>query len=172
MRDLSDMILFDDGLAARHCHFLAATALSASLLAGGNALAQQAPAVEQSLDAIIGTEVQEEETQASADAAKVIAAIEKTVENTAIVRKTSNLAKVDIVFLSDAAKTEGGPPPEIEAKVKEREAEIVELRKEIEGNAMLFHAIDSRQILPQDVLAVEFDDANGVVIFAAAKPAG
>ena len=38
---------------------------------------------------------------------------------------------------------------------------------------MLFHAIDSRQILPRDVLAVEFDDTNGVVIFAAAqKPAG
>ena len=46
-----------------------------------------------------------------------------------------------------------------------------ELRKEIEGNAMLFHAVDSRQILPQDILAVEFDDANGIVIFAAAKPA-
>ena len=35
---------------------------------------------------------------------------------------------------------------------------------------MLFHAIDSRQILPRDVLAVEFD-GNAVVIYAAAKPA-
>src|SRR5690606_30398900 len=140
----------------------------------GPVLAQQGQGTDnqQAVDAIIGTEVQEEETQAATDAVRLIAAIDKTAENTAIVRKTSNLAKVDIVFLPDAARTEGGPPPEIEAKVKEREAEIAELRKEIEGNAMLFHAIDSRQILPQDVLAVEFDDANGVVIFAAAKPAG
>ncbi len=146
-------------------------ALVAAPLAGGPAAAQQAPAVEQSLDAIIGTEVQEEETAAAAEPDRVIAAIDKTAENTAAVRKTSSLAKVDIVFLSDAARAEGGPPPEIEAKIKERQDEIGELRKEIEGNAMLYHAIDSRQILPQDVLAVEFDDANGVVIYAAAKPA-
>jgi hypothetical protein len=150
----------------------AAAALFFTLIASSLAAAQQTPAVEEALDAIIGTEVQEEEVEAAADADRVIAAIEKSAENTATVRKTSNLAKVDIVFLADAARTEGGPPPEIEAKVKERQAEITELRNEIEGNAMLFHAIDSRQILPQDVLAVEFDDANGVVIFAAAKPAG
>lgn len=156
----------------RSCYLAALLAMSAIMSASGHSLAQQAPAVEESLDAIIGTEVVEEETEASADSARVIAAIEKTVENTATVRKTSNLAQVDIVFLSDAARTEGGPPPEIEAMVKEYEAEIVELRKELEGNAMLFHAVNSRQILPQDILAVEFDDANGVIIYAAAKPAG
>ena len=74
------------------------------------------------------------------------------------------------MFLEDAAATEGGPPPEIEAKVKEHEAEIAELRKELEGNAMLFHAIDSREVLVRDVLAIEFDDAAaGVVIYAAAR---
>lgn len=151
----------------------AAAAMLSLMPVAGPVLAQQGTENRQAVDAIIGTEVQEEETQAATDSERLIAAIDKTAENTAIVRKTSNLAKVDIVFLSDAARTEGGPPPEIEAKVKERGAEIAELRKEIEGNAMLFHAIDSRQILPQDVLAVEFDDAHGVVIFAAAvKPAG
>ena len=78
-----------------------------------------------------------------------------------MVRKTSNLDKVDIVFLTDAAATEGGPPPEIEAKVKEHEADIAELRKELEGNAMLYHAIDSRRVLLRDVLAVEFDGSEG-----------
>jgi hypothetical protein len=150
----------------------AAAAFLAVSLAGSAALAQGTENKE-AVDTIIGTEVQEEEAQASVDAGKVIAAIEKTQEQIALVRKTSSLAKVDIVFLPDAAATEGGPPPEIETKVKEHEAEIAELRKEIEGNAMLFHAIDSRQILPRDVLAVEFDGANGVVIYAAAqKPAG
>ena len=150
----------------------AAVAFLAVSLAGSTALAQGTENKE-AVDTIIGTEVQEEEAQASVDAGKVIAAIEKTQEQIALVRKTSSLAKVDIVFLPDAAATEGGPPPEIETKVKEHEAEIAELRKEIEGNAMLFHAIDSRQILPRDVLAVEFDGANGVVIYAAAqKPAG
>ncbi len=60
-------------------------------------------------------------------------------------------------------------PPRIEAKVKEREKEIVELRQEIEGNAMLYHAIQSRQILPADVLALEFSGTDSVIIYAAAK---
>lgn len=156
--------------AARKFQGLLAVPLFA-LMAAGPAAAQQGTENKQAVDTIIGTEVQEEETQASADADKVIAAIEKTRDQIALVRKTSNLGKVDIVFLADAAATEGGPPPEIETKVKEHEAEIAELRQEIEGNAMLFRAIDSRQILPRDVLAVEFDGSNGVVIYAAAKPA-
>ena len=151
----------------------AAASLFCALLFGGQAVAQQGTESKEAVDTIIGTEVQEEEAQASADAGKVIAAIEKTRDQIALVRKTSKLDKVDIVFLADAAQAEGGPPPEIETKVKEHEAEIAELRQEIEGNAMLFHAIDSRQILMRDVLAVEFQGQDAVVIYAAApKPAG
>jgi len=132
------------------------------------------PAFAQALDdsareTIIGSEVGEEEVEAAADPQRVIAAIEKTGENIPTVRKTIRLDKVEIVFLPDAAPTEGGPPPEIAAKVEERKDEIAELRLEIEGNAMLYHAIDSRQVLLRDVLAVEFEGA-GVLIYAAAKP--
>lgn len=149
--------------------------LSAALLftaLAGVVHAQQSPATQQSLDTIIGTQVQEEETQAAADPGRVIAAIDKTADSIARVRKTSSLDKVDIVFLADSTVTEGGPPAEIADKVQDHEAEISELRQEIEGNAMLYHALDSRQILMRDVLAVEFDDQNGVIIYAAAKPAG
>lgn len=124
----------------------------------------------EAVDKIIGSDVKEEETQATVDANRVIAAIEKTSDNIGMVRKTSKLDKVDIVFLTDAAVTEGGPPPEIEAKVKEYQSEVTELRQEIEGNAMLYHAIDSRQVLVRDVLAVDFDGSSSVVIYAAAKP--
>jgi hypothetical protein len=33
-------------------------------------------------------------------------------------------------------------------------------------------ALDSRRVLAQDVLAVEFDDPGKIVIYAAAKPSG
>jgi hypothetical protein len=122
-------------------------------------------------EAIIGSEVTEEEVEAAAEPERVIAAIEKTPENIATVRKTTNLDKVDIVFLPDAAAAEGGPPPEIAAKIEERKDEIAELRQELEGNAMLYHAIDSRRVLVRDVLAVEFDD-TGVMIYAATRPSG
>jgi hypothetical protein len=149
----------------------AASALVCVSLACAPAAAQQGQGTEnqKAVDTIVGTKVQEEEGQASVDAGRVIAAIEKTQESIAAIRKTSKLDKVDIVFLADAAATEGGPPPEIEAKVKEYEEEITELRKELEGNAMLFHAIDSRQILVRDVLAVEFDGEAAAVIYAAAR---
>ena len=132
----------------------------------------RAPVSRETVDKIVGSDVKAEEARASADAGKVIAAIEKTGENISTVRKTSEVDKVDIVFLFDAAISEGGPPPEIDAKVKEHEAEVAQLRQEIEGKPMTpYHALDLRQVLLRDVLAVNFDGANGIVIYAAAKPA-
>ncbi len=152
---------------------LAAASLTSTLLCLSiPAVAQQSSAKGEALDAIIGTQVEEEEAQAAADQARIIAAIEKSADSIVMVRKASSLDKVEIVFLADATPVEGGPPALIAEKIRQHESEIGELRKEIEGNAMLFHAIDSRQILPRDVLAVEFVGSGSVVIYAAAKPAG
>ncbi len=123
----------------------------------------------ETIDAIVGTPVQEEETEAAADPGRLIAAIDNTAENVSTVRKTTVLDQVDIVFLADSGVTEGGPPDEVEAKLKEKSDDIKRLRQEIEGNAMLYHAVDSRQILIRDILAIEFHDKK-VVIYAATKP--
>ena len=131
----------------------------------------QGLASEETIETIIGTEVQEEESQSNADIGKALAAIEKTREAIRTVRKTANLDRVDIILLGDATAVEAGPPPEIGEKITEHEEDLAELRQELESNAMLYHAIDSRLIRFRDILAVEFDDANGVIIYAAAKPA-
>ena len=149
---------------------LAAAAAFLLTVAATTPLSAQGLESEEAIEAIIGSEVEEEEARAEADPDKVIAAIENAQEATAQIRKTTNLDRVDIVFLSDAAEIEGGPPPEIARKMEENEEQIDLLRQELEGNAMLFHAVDSRNVLIRDVLAVEFDDDNGVVIYAAAKP--
>jgi hypothetical protein len=162
--------MFDTRISKRYFRAVTMVAALAALwpLEAGFA---QGTRNEQAIDAIIGSQVHEEVTSAATEPEKVIAAIEKTAESTAAVRTASKLDTVDIVFLTDSAKTEGGPPPPVEAKVREHKHDIEQLRDEIEGNAMLYHALDSRQVLVQDVLAVSFDDANGVVIYAAAKPA-
>lgn len=135
------------------------------------------PTVAQSLDGktvdnIVGSAVKEDETTAAANEDKVLAAIDRTADNIGAVRKTSNADQVDIVFLSDTARSEGGPPPKIADKIEEHRDEVAELRQEIEANALLYHAIDSRSVLMADVLAVEFDDgAKKIVVYAAAKPA-
>lgn len=125
---------------------------------------------EQAIDTIIGSEVDQQETQSIAATGDVLAAIDRTRETMARIRKTSALDTVDIVFLSDAAATEGGPPAEIEAKIEAHSDEIAELRKEFEGNAMLYHAADSRDVLMRDIIAVEFKDDRHVIVYAAAKP--
>lgn len=154
----------------RSPRLLSAAAAVALLAAAVPGLASaQGVESKESVDKIVGTPV-EEQTRAAGDAGRILAAIDKTGETISAVRKVSDLDKVDIVFLPEAAATEGGPPPEIDRKVKEHEAELTALRQEIEGNAMLYHAIDSRQILPRDVLAVEFEGKSRVVIYAAAKP--
>lgn len=150
-----------------HRASLSAAIAAALLAATSPGFAQDGGAA---VDAIIGSDVREAQIQAAAEPETVIAAIEKTAESTEAVRKASKLDKVEIVFLTDSAKTEGGPPPPIEAKVEQHRDEIVRLRAELQGNAMLFHAIDSRQVLVDDVLAVAFDGTERVVIYAAAKP--
>ncbi|UVK39354.1 hypothetical protein LHFGNBLO_000707 [Mesorhizobium sp. AR10] len=143
--------------------FLAASVPHAAL----NAQGLESP---ETVNRIIGSEVRQEETRTATEASKVTTAIDRTRENIGTVRKTSKLDKVDIVFLTDAARSEGGPPPAIETKVREHQDDIAELRQEIEANALLFNAIDSRRLHAEDVLAVEFDDPGKIVIYAAAKP--
>ena len=120
--------------------------------------------------AIVDSDIRQEETLSKTEAGKVITAIDRTRENIGTVRKTTKLDTVDIVFLTDAARSEGGPPAAIENKVKQHQDDVTELRQEIEANALLFNAIDSRRVLAEDVLAVEFDNPGKIVIYAAAKP--
>ena len=119
---------------------------------------------------IVDSTVRQEETSSKTEAGKVITAIDRTRDNIGTVRKTTKLDTVDIVFLTDAARSEGGPPPAIESKVKQHKDDVAELRQEIEANALLFNAIDSRRVLAEDVLAVEFDNPGRIVVYAAAKP--
>jgi hypothetical protein len=122
---------------------------------------------EQAIDTINGSEVEEQQSSAGEEARKVVAAIEKTQDAIATVRKISNVGKLEIVYLPDAAQ--GSAPPAIREAIARHEAEIDELRQEIEGNAMLFHAIDSRSLLIRDVLAVDVAANDAVVIYAAAQ---
>lgn len=153
----------------RLCSLLPAAALS--MVIANAPLSAQGLADPEAVDKIIGSEVVEEEAEAAADPERVISAIEKVGETAVAIRKISKLDQVDVVYLVDSAQTEGGPPSMIEAKIKENAAAIEEMRKELEGNAMLFHAIDSRQVLVRDVIAVEIEDQVRAVIYAAAKPA-
>jgi len=141
--------------------------LAAMMVSRLHAQGLQSP---ETIDKIIGSEVQEEQMEAAAEMDRVIKAIEMTADNISTVRKATALDKIDIVFLTDAAATEGGPPAAISAKLEEHKEEIVQLRQELEANAMLYRAIDSRQILLRDILAVEFVGRD-VVIYAATKPA-
>ncbi|RWM04655.1 MAG: hypothetical protein E5X80_32100 [Mesorhizobium sp.] len=120
--------------------------------------------------AIVDSDIRQEEALSKTEAGKVITAIDRTRDNIGTVRKTTKLDTVDIVFLTDAARSEGGPPPVIEDKVEQHKDDVAELRQEIEANALLFNAIDSRRLLAEDVLAVEFDNPGKIVIYAAAKP--
>ncbi|MGD9920880.1 MAG: hypothetical protein AB7V13_05445 [Pseudorhodoplanes sp.] len=147
-----------------------AVALVLIAMSAAPALHAQGLQDSETIDKIIGSKVQEEQVEAAADMDRVIKAIETTADSIGTVRKTTALDLVDIVFLTDAAASEGGPPAAISAKLEEHKEEIAQLRQELEGNALLYHAIDSRQILLRDILAVEFFGRD-VVIYAATKPA-
>jgi hypothetical protein len=150
-------------------HALAAIAFVAAL-APGLSLRAQSLDNPDTIKAIVGSPVQEEQRTAADNEARIIAAIGKAPESAAMVRKTTSVDKVDIVFLADSAASEGGLPAAIAKAVSAHKADLTELRNEVEGNAILYHAVDSRHVLMRDIVAVEFKDPHNVVIYAAAKP--
>jgi len=151
-------------------HGLAATAFLAasvhSLPLGAQGVTDQ-----EAVDRIVGSEVHEEEVRTDSGDDRVVAAIENLSDYIDIVRKLTSLDRVDIVYMPESSRVEGGPPAKIAAKLTEHGETVDNLRRELEGNALLYHAITSKNVLIQDVLAIEFDGEKNLVIFAAAKPA-
>jgi hypothetical protein len=114
---------------------------------------------EEAIEAIVGSEVTEEEVPPEEQVDRIVAAVEKAYESAERVRKSFNLDALEIVFLPDLGEGE------IEGAIEQNEENIALLREAIEGSAMFYHAIDSRQILLQNVVAVEFAENAAVTIF-------
>lgn len=124
---------------------------------------------EGAIDTIVGSDVTTGEERAAADEARIVAAIENSSAAAAEVRKKFSLDRVEIIFLPDI----GEEKTEVEAKLAEFEPQLTELRESIQGSAMFYHAVDSRSIMLNNIVALEFDDDNGVTIFVAGeKPPG
>lgn len=123
---------------------------------------------EGAIDAIVGSDVKTGEEAAADDEARIIAAIERSSENTSEVRKRFNIDRVDIVFLPDL----GDQQTAVEAKMEEFRDEIAALQTEIQGSALFYHAVDSHSVLLGDIVAMEFDDNNGATIFVAGREPG
>lgn len=113
------------------------------------------------IDTIIGTDVTIGEEEAGASQQRIIAAIENSSANAANVRRKFSLDNVEIMFLTDI----GDENSAIGAKLREYEPQVIELRESIQGSAIFYHAVDSRSIMLNRIVAVEFDDRNGVTIF-------
>lgn len=127
------------------------------------ALLAQGLDAEGAIDTIVGSDVTTEKAETAADEDRIVAAIEKSSDNASDVRKRFSIDNVDIVFLPDFGEAETA----VEAKLEELKGSVVELREAIQGSAIFYHAIDSRSILLTDIVALEFDDENGVTIFVA-----
>lgn len=146
----------------------------AIVLAGSLGLAAL-PALAQGLDSegaidtIVGSDVKTEEKSAADEGERVIAAIEATMDNAQIVRRAFNIDEVEIVFLPEVGEGDSG----ITEKREEFSDQIVELQQSIEGSAIFYHAVDSRQILVRDIVAIEFANENrtATIFVAGAAPA-
>lgn len=147
--------------AAAAAAFLLASAPNVALMAQGLD-------AEGAIDAIVGSDINTGEEAVTADEERIVAAIEQTAENAAEVRKRFSIDRVDIVFLPDFGDEETA----VDAKMAEFETEIGELRNEIQGSAIFYHAVNSHRILVTDVIAMEFDDDNVATIFVAGREPG
>lgn len=145
----------------------------AVFLAG--ALACTAPAAlaqgldsEGAIDTIVDSEVKTEELSATEQSERVVTAIEASLDHAQIVRRAFNVDEVDIVFLPEVGEGDSG----ISEKREEYSDQIVELQQAIEGSAIFYHAVNSRQILVRDIVAIEFENENrtATIFVAGAEP--
>jgi hypothetical protein len=146
---------------------IAGFVLAAAICAPGGAAAQGLDA-EGARETIIDAPVVSEEKPVAEENERIADAIGRAAESAAEVRKRFNIGKVDIVFVKGLAE-EGSP---LAQTISAHAASIEALRKEIEGSAIFYHAIDSQQVLLRDVVAVEFGDDGAVTIFVARPAAG
>lgn len=123
-----------------------------------------------SIDRIVGVPVETTTERAQDDMAHILSVMDETEKVLPEVRKRTRLDQLDIVYLQDVGMT--SMPEPIQEKQEERKNQIVALQQNLEGNAMFFHAIDSRGILLRDVLAVEFADNDRVLIYVAGNNPG
>lgn len=131
--------------------------------APGSPLWAQGLDAEGAIDTIVGSEVNTDEETVAAGEERIVAAIDKTPENIGEVRRRFAIDRVDIVFLPDFGEEQTAA----EARAAALEDRIAELRNEMQGSAIFYHAVNSRSILLTDVIALEFGDDNGVTIFVA-----
>lgn len=118
-------------------------------------------AIETIIDADVGTAektVREEEV-------RIGAAIEKSQENAAEIRKRFRMSELEIVFVPELSEAEST----LDEKLKDHAEGIRELQTAIESSAIFFHAINSHQVLLRDIIAVEFGDNDDITIFAAGQ---
>ncbi len=144
----------------------AAAAAFLLALAPNMALMAQGLETEGAIDAIVGSDVTTGEEAVTADEERIVAAIERTSENTAEVRKRFTLERVDIVFLPDFDDEQ----TRVDEKLVEYASQIEELRNEIQGSALFYHAVDSRSVLLTDIIAIEFDNDNATIFVAGRDP--
>ena len=148
-------------------HLAAALALMLAVAPGSPLMAQGLDA-EGVIDTIVGSKIETNEEAVADDEERIVAAIAQTQDNTGEVRRRFAIDRVDIVFLPDFGEKETS----VEAKMTQFEEEIAALRTEIQGSAIFYHAVDSRSVLLNDIVALEFDDDNGVTIFVAGAGPG
>lgn len=146
---------------------LGAIAVLVGLLACG------APALAQGVDAegarekIIDAPVETGHVPVGSEDDRIAAAIGRSAASAQEIRKKFNIGKVEIVFV-DGLADEQSP---LARTIAERADDIAQLRREIDGSAIFFHAVDSQQILVRDVVAVEFGENDDVTIFVIAPSA-
>ncbi|WP_252911472.1 hypothetical protein [Aliihoeflea aestuarii] len=151
----------------KHASRLAILLAGALACAAPSALAQGLDS-EGAIDTIVDSEVKTEELSATEESGRVVTAIDASLDNAQIVRRAFNIEEVDIVFLPGVGAGDSG----ISEKRAENADQIVELQQAIEGSAIFYHAVNSRQILVRDIVAIEFENENrtATIFVAGAEP--
>lgn len=143
-------------------------AVAAAVAIAPSPLSAQGLEAEGARETIIDAPVAIEQVPVAGENERIAQAIGRSAENAAEIRRRFNIGKVDIVLVEGLSDSDSP----LAATISDNADAIGNLRMEIEGSAIFYHAVASERILLRDVMAVEFGDDDDVVIFVAAPAAG
>lgn len=153
---------------AERIYLVVSLAFLLALMSGTTLIAQGLDAQE-TIETIVGSQVETTEEAAATDEAGIVAAIEQSLDNAAEIRKRFSLDNVRIVFLPDLEDKVAAAQTPVGVAMQKYSSEITRLREDIQGSAIFYHAINSRSILLNDIIAVQFGDKNDVTILVAGR---
>lgn len=117
---------------------------------------------------IADSEISVEDTTASERADELLETLASLPESVDRLKIITTMDKIDVAYLSDLIGENA--PEEVEKAIEANDENILELQNAIEGSAIFYNALASREVNIPDVVSIKLDEPNATIFVKGIPP--